>query len=145
MSKLRPDGSFHSGTWDATLKRPIVAQSTKIQLRENFVPQRKPLPLSPTSPTLTTIRGDQYFGPPDVDILITNIHESGGTYRSARPFPLEKVLWQVMKVVREEGLEIHASTATTYGVTLVFAHELDGRKGFSFVTDRISNGLWGEA
>ncbi|KAF8861064.1 hypothetical protein BDZ45DRAFT_800280 [Acephala macrosclerotiorum] len=137
------DGSFHSGVWDATSKRPIVDGKFE----------------HPITGALTPATGDRYCGPPDIDILITNIHESGGTESSpppnhpfcghllsARPFPLEKVLWQVMKVVNEEGLEVHSLNAGSYGVTLVLAHEFkEGKgKGFREVADMMSNGLWEE-
>lgn len=51
-----------------------------------------------------------------------------------------------MKVVNEEGLEVHSLNAGSYGVTLVLAHEFkEGKgKGFREVADMMSNGLWEE-
>jgi hypothetical protein len=129
------NGSFHTGAWDDDHKRPIIDGKFE----------------HPVTGLVTTTSTDSYsyLGPPSVDIVILNLHESGGVYRAARPFPVEKVLWHVMRVVKEMGLQLHSLNASTYSATIVLASDLEGKthkgeKGFSAVSNRISNGLWDE-
>ncbi|KUJ10540.1 uncharacterized protein LY89DRAFT_723718 [Mollisia scopiformis] len=135
-AKVPTDGSFHSGVWDYEAKRPVVDGKFE----------------DPLTGELRDAKSEQYSGPPSVDIVIMNLYASEASgpdvYRSARPFPVERILHHAMTVVKEEGLEIHCLNASLYSVTLVLACEIeerkDGRSGFSYVADRISNGLWAE-
>jgi hypothetical protein len=99
------NGSFHAGLWGDDHKRPIVGGKFE----------------HPVTGLITTASTDSYsyLGPPDVDIVIMNLHESGGVYRAARPFPVERVLWHVTRVVKEMGLQLHSLNVSAYSVTIV--------------------------
>jgi hypothetical protein len=79
---LRPctsiNGSFHASLWDDEHKRPIVGGKFEHSV----------------TGLVTTVSTDSYsyLGPPNVDIVIMNLHGSLGVYRAARPFPVERVL-----------------------------------------------------
>jgi hypothetical protein len=128
-----PTKSFHSGDWDYATKRPVVDGKFE----------------DPVTGELRAQESSSYAGPPAVDIIIMNMHEDyKGTYRSQRPFTVTAVLCHMMKIVKEEGLEIQSLNAMPYSVVLLLACEIpereDGMKGFNWVADRISNGLYDE-
>jgi hypothetical protein len=132
---ISENGSFHAGLWDYDHKRPIVDGKFEHPV---------------TGLVTTASKGSySYLGPPNVDIVVMNLHEKADCYRAARPFPVERVLWHVMKVIKEMGLQFHSVNATPYSVTIVLASDLEGKKyhedeGFLAVASRISNGLWNE-
>ncbi|KAL4878031.1 hypothetical protein BJY04DRAFT_221601 [Aspergillus karnatakaensis] len=123
-----PSG-IHTPPWDATGKRPIVDGKYN----------------DPITGEIRTASGDEYAGPPSVDIIITNTHESSGEcmYRTQRPFAMEKLLCWMMRVVGERGIELDSVVATEYAIRIVLEQELDP-DGFYEVADVMANGIWDE-
>lgn len=101
---------FHPVHWDAEAKRPIVDGKYS----------------DSKTGGLRTSTGAVYTGPPSVDIIIMNLHEdsNGGIYRATRPFPVEKLLFHIMRIVHERGLQIDSVNATAYAIRIILAHEL---------------------
>ena len=121
-----PD-AIHTPSWDWVAKTPVV--DGKIE--------------DPKTGELRTASDTQYAGPPSVDMVIMSVHEDTThcCYRSQRPFPVEKLLYQIMRVVHDRKLAIDSLTATTYAIRIVLAHELTVDE-FYKVTDAMSNGIW---
>jgi hypothetical protein len=54
-----------------------------------------------------------------------------------------------MRMIKEMGLQLHSLNVSAYSATTVLASDLErkaykGEEGFAAVSNRISNGLWGE-
>ncbi|KAF4987445.1 hypothetical protein FDECE_15435 [Fusarium decemcellulare] len=124
-----PD-EFHVPGWDEEAKRPIVDGKYN----------------DPKTGELRTAAGYEYSGPPAVDIVVTSLHEDTTqcVYRAQRPFPVEKMLHQVMKVVHDRSLTIDSLIATTYHIRIVLAHEITPEE-FSQISDEMANGIWNQA
>ncbi|OAA60988.1 hypothetical protein SPI_05012 [Niveomyces insectorum RCEF 264] len=121
-----PD-QFHAGSWDWLARRPIV--DNKIE--------------DPVTGQVRTAGPEQVDGPPSVDLVITNLHdEATGTYRASRPFPMEKLLAHVLRVVDVRKIALHAVTATRYSVTVVLVDDLVAAGGFNIVANTMANGIW---
>ena len=56
---------------------------------------------------------EYYGGPPEVDIIILSIHEEtrGFVYRSSRPFKVEHLLFQMVKIVNNRRIQIDSLNA----------------------------------
>ena len=124
-----PD-AFHSPGWDWEAQTPVV---------DGKIVDRK------TGEVRTAGQDQEYIGPPAVDIVIMSLHENtnGIIYRSQRPFPVEKLLCNIMRVVHDRKLELDSLTATKYAIRIVLEHGLT-RKELLEVTDLMSNGIWDE-
>ncbi|KAK5994622.1 hypothetical protein PT974_05103 [Cladobotryum mycophilum] len=131
-SVFRPDhpDEFHSPGWDDDAKRPIVDGKYN----------------DPATGELRSATGYIYAGPPAVDMVIMNLHESSNThiFRAQRSFPVEKLLFQIMRVVHDRELEIDSINATAYAIRIVLAHELTSEE-FAEVYQEMANGMWQRA
>ena len=99
----------------------------------------------PATDELRVASGDHgyYLGPPAVDMIVHSIHEatSNRTFRAARPFTVEVLLYQVMRVVHDRKLEIDSLNATPYAIRITLAHELSNDE-FTEVALEMVNGVW---
>ncbi len=86
----------------------------------------------------------EYLGPPAVDIIVSSMHEdtSHCKYRAARPFAVEAVLCNVMRVVAEHKLEIDSLNATPYAVRIMLCNEMTVEQ-FNEVAIEMANGVFG--
>lgn len=120
---------FHAGAWDYKANRPIVDG----KIEDPITGQVRPI----------TEDTEAYAGPPNVDLTITNIHEnSSGVSRFQRPFPFERLLAHIMKIVDREGISLHALNATSYSITIVLAEDLEEKGGLSKIAFEMANGIW---
>lgn len=80
---------------------------------------------------------------PDVDIIISNLHAETAhcLYRAVRPFPVEALLYRIMRVVYNKKLEIDSLTATQYTIRVILSHELTVAE-WEKVVDEMANGIW---
>ncbi|KAM4066827.1 hypothetical protein HRG_000845 [Hirsutella rhossiliensis] len=85
----------------------------------------------------------EYGGPPAVDIIVSSIHQDtvGCSTRAARPFPVEALLYHIMRVIHDGKLELDSLIATQYAIRVVLSHELTV-DGFGDVADEMVNGIW---
>lgn len=92
---------------------------------------------------LRVASGGEYGGPPEVDIIISSIHEDTTQcrFRASRPFPIEAILYHIMQVVHERKLEMDSLTATPYAIRVTLAHQLTADE-FSDVSMKMANGIW---
>lgn len=97
----------------------------------------------PNTGELRRASGGEYLGPPAVDIIVKSIHADTTqcVYRAARPFRVEALLWQVMKVVHERKLEIDSVVATAYAIRVILAHEITVEE-FGEIAGEMVNGIW---
>lgn len=118
---------FHSPPWHEDERTPIV---------DNKIISRNTGELLPGN-------GAGYLGPPAVDIVISNIHcdAEGYVSRNTRAFPVEKLLWQVMKVIEANDLEILSINVTTYSINVMLAHPATPSQMREW-SDRMANGIW---
>ncbi|OAQ62869.1 hypothetical protein VFPPC_16392 [Pochonia chlamydosporia 170] len=88
---------------------------------------------------------EEYSGPPAVDIIIKSQHEDTCqcTYRAARPFPVEALLWQIMRVVHDRKLEVDSLIATTYAIRIILCHKLTVDE-FHEISIEMANGIWNQ-
>lgn len=84
-----------------------------------------------------------YLGPPAVDIIISNLNYDTGLYvsRWARQFPVEQLLWQIMKVVKANELQIASVNATLYSINIMLTAEAT-KEQMNGLSDRMANGIW---
>lgn len=84
-----------------------------------------------------------YSGPPAVDIIINSQHEDTCrcTYRAAREFPMEALLWQIMRVVHDRKLGIDSLVATPYAIRIIICHEITVEE-FRAISNEMANGIW---
>ena len=70
--------------------------------------------------------GPEFLGPPAVDIVISSIAEPslGSVWRCARRYPVQTILWEMMRLIHERQLEIDSLMVTKYAIRLVLAHEM---------------------
>ncbi|KAM6510089.1 hypothetical protein FALCPG4_017717 [Fusarium falciforme] len=123
-----PDGDeFHPIHWDAEANRPVVDGKYN----------------DPKTEELRTSTGTVYTGPPSVDIIIMNLHEDSneGIYRATRPFPVEKLLFHMMRIVHERELQIDSVNATAYAIRIILAHELK-KEEFIEAAHAMLNAIW---
>ncbi|BCS26664.1 uncharacterized protein APUU_51375S [Aspergillus puulaauensis] len=118
---------FHSPGWDYEARTPVV---------DGKYYDRK-------TGELRTASGPSYSGPPDVDIIIQNLHQDTNNrlYRAARPFPVEILLFGIMKIVNERELRLDSLTATAYAIRVIVAHEMTVAE-WDGVVDEMANGIW---
>ncbi|KAM0425974.1 hypothetical protein ACHAPT_008913 [Fusarium lateritium] len=121
------EDEFHPISWDYEAKRPIVDSKYN----------------DPKTGELRTSTGAVYSGPPSVDIIIMNLHEDSneGIYRATRPFPVEKLLFHVMRIVHERRLKIDSLNATAYAIRVILAHELK-KEEFIEAAHAMLNAVW---
>lgn len=86
----------------------------------------------------------EYLGPPAVDIIIQAIHAdvTQCVYRASRQYPMEALLYNIMKVVKERNLEGDSIMATTYAIRITLAGNVTTVDMFSAVADEMSNGIF---
>ncbi|KAJ4320928.1 hypothetical protein N0V84_005632 [Fusarium piperis] len=120
---------FHPVHWDAKAKRPIVDDKYN----------------DPKTGELRTSTRAIYMGPPSVDIIIMNLHEDSneGIYCATRPFPVEKLLFHMMRIVHEHGLQIDSVNATAYAIRIILTHELK-KEEFIEAAHAMLNAIWDE-
>ena len=99
----------------------------------------------PATGELRVASGDHgyYLGPPAVDIIIRSQHEDTCqcVYRAARPFPVEALLFQIMRVVHDRKLEVDSLNATPYAIRIILSHELTVEE-FKEYSLEMANGIW---
>ncbi|RMJ17216.1 hypothetical protein CDV36_003121 [Fusarium kuroshium] len=120
---------FNPVYWDAEANRPIVDGQYN----------------DPRTGELRTSTGAAYMGPPSVDIIIMNLHQDSneGIYRATRPFPMEKLLFHMMRIVHERGLQIDSINSTAYAIRIILAHELK-KEEFVETAHAMLNAIWDE-
>lgn len=128
MSSTSGD-EFHAIYWDAEANRPIVDGKY----------------IDPKTGELRPSTGAAYTGPSSVDIIIINLHEDSneGIYRATRSFPMEKLLFHMMRIVHERELQIDSVNATAYAVRIIMAHELK-KEEFIEAAHAMLNAIWDE-
>ncbi|KAL2674093.1 hypothetical protein Neosp_012539 [[Neocosmospora] mangrovei] len=102
---------FRPVYWDAEDKRPIVDGKHN----------------DPQTGELRISTGAAYSGPPSVHIIIMNLHEDSneGIFSATRSFPMEKLLFHMMRIVHERNLQVDSVNATQYAIRIILAHELN--------------------
>ena len=72
-----------------------------------------------------------------------SLHEetNGIVHRAARPFPMEKLLYQIMQIVNDRKLRLDSIQATSYTIRVVLAHELKVGELRDVANDMV-NGIW---
>ncbi|KAF4979197.1 hypothetical protein FZEAL_4570 [Fusarium zealandicum] len=58
-----------------------------------------------------------------------------------RPFPFEKLLFQIMRVVQDRELKAASLIATAYAIPILLAHELKLEE-FKSVANDMASGIW---
>lgn len=126
QSDMHPD-EFHAPGWDEESKRPIIDGKYN----------------DPKTGELREAKGMVYSGPPAVDLVVMNLHEAtaNSVFRIQQAFPVERILYHVMKVVHAGKIQIDSLTATQYAVRIVLAHELT-QEGFDKFYGDILSGVW---
>lgn len=122
-----PPYRFHSPKWDSKSKRPIVNQ------RYN----------DPQTGELHTATGPVYSGPPAVDIIVLNTHPKSQhcCVRAQQPFPAEKILKLIVKLVSKHGLELDSLNMTKYAICVIIAQEMS-KEEFNKVAKDMAFGIW---
>ena len=90
---------FHAPSWHGDARTPVVDGRYE----------------DPETGVIHVATDAEYCGgPPEVDIIILSIHEetSGFVYRSSRPFKIEHLLFQMVKIVNSRRIQIDSLNAT---------------------------------
>lgn len=81
-----------------------------------------------------------YLGPPAVDIIITSVAHLCLS-RWARAFPVEQLLWQVMKVIKTNNLALDSLSVTPYAIRIILSSPATSAE-MGHWANRMANGIW---
>lgn len=117
---------FHTPGWHESAHTPVVDGKY----------------IDPQTGHVRSASGAEYIGPPAIDIIVSSIEEQTNDcrYRAQRAFPMEGVLWQIMKIVYKQKISIDSLTAAPYAIRLVLAQKMTPEEFFQ-IADRVANRL----
>ncbi|UNI24511.1 hypothetical protein JDV02_010250 [Purpureocillium takamizusanense] len=119
---------FHTPGWHAAANTPVV--------------DGKYLDRA-TGQVRTAADHVEYDGPPAVDIIIRNVHESSVecVFRAARPFPLRALLCHMARLLEEKNIELDSLFAAPYAIRVTLAHEFTHEEFYDIAIE-MANGIW---
>ncbi|CAG9944031.1 unnamed protein product [Clonostachys rosea f. rosea IK726] len=86
----------------------------------------------------------EFLGPPAVDIVINSIYsdDTPQVFHAQRSFPMEALLYQIMKVAKERKIALDSVTATPYAIRVILGQTEISKESFVEASLEMVNGIF---